>query len=169
MKTQTIGKTTPGLRMDVFLEQIINGLTIGAFYAMIALGYSMVYGVMKLINFAHGDFFALGSYFGYSLLVWGSALISNRFGLWGGMVVALVVAGICVALVGMLTERVAYRPIYAAGRLPAVVSALGASILIENAIMAIWGPRYLAYTLNNTLNPRQEYGNVYLSGILLFS
>ena len=80
--------------MDVFLEQIVNGLTIGAFYAMIALGYSMVYGVMKLINFAHGDFFALGSYFGYTLLVWGSALISNRFGLWGGMVVALVVAGI---------------------------------------------------------------------------
>lgn len=151
--------------MDVFLEQIVNGLTIGAFYAMIALGYSMVYGVMKLINFAHGDFFALGSYFGYSLLVWGSALISNRFGLWGGMVVALVVAGICVALVGMLTERVAYRPIYAAGRLPAVVSALGASILIENAIMAIWGPRYLAYTSDIVPDTMIHLGAVQVSAL----
>ncbi len=132
--------------MNVFFEQIINGLTIGSFYALIALGYSMVYGVMKLINFAHGDFFAVGAYIGFTLLVWGSAFISNHLGLWGGMVAALVVAGVCVALVGMLTERIAYRPIYAAGRLPAVVSALGASIFIENAVMVIWGPRYLAYT-----------------------
>jgi branched-chain amino acid transport system permease protein len=132
--------------MNVFLEQIVNGLTIGAFYALIALGYTMVYGVMKLINFAHGDFFALGAYLGYTLLIWGSAMISNQLGLWGGMVVALIVAGICLSLVGVATERVAYRPLYSAGRLPAVVSALGASIFIENAIMVGWGPRYLAYT-----------------------
>ena len=54
--------------MSIFLEQLINGLTIGSFYALVALGYSMVYGVMKLINFAHGDLFALGAYLGYSLL-----------------------------------------------------------------------------------------------------
>jgi branched-chain amino acid transport system permease protein len=132
--------------MKVFLEQLVNGLTIGSFYALIALGYSMVYGVMKLINFAHGDFFALGAYVGYTLLVMGSALLSSQLGLWGGMVAAMLVAGICLALVGIGVERVAYRPIYAAGRLPAVVSALGASIFIENAIMATWGPRYLGYT-----------------------
>jgi branched-chain amino acid transport system permease protein len=132
--------------MNVFFEQIINGLTIGSFYALIALGYTMVYGVMKLINFAHGDFFALGSYLGYTLLISGSAMISNRLGLWGGLVAALIVAGILLAFVGVLTERIAYRPLYSAGRLPAVVSALGASIFIENAIMVGWGPRYLAYT-----------------------
>ena len=132
--------------MELFFEQLINGLTIGAFYALIALGYTMVYGVMKLINFAHGDLFALGAYAGYTLLVMGSAAISNHCGLWGGMVLAMVVAGISLGLIGLLLERVAYRPIYASGRLPAVVSALGASIFIENAMMVIWGPRYLAYT-----------------------
>jgi len=132
--------------MDLFIEQLINGLTIGSFYALIALGYTMVYGVMKLINFAHGDLFALGAYAGYTLLVVGSSLMGNHFGLWAGLVIALVVAAISLGLIGLALERIAYRPIYASGRLPAVVSALGASIFIENAMMVIWGPRYLAYT-----------------------
>jgi branched-chain amino acid transport system permease protein len=151
--------------MKVFLEQIVNGLTIGSFYALIALGYSMVYGVMKLINFAHGDFFALGAYLGFTLLIWGSAFISNQLGLWGGMMVAMLVAGICVALVGMLTERAAYRPIYAAGRLPAVVSALGVSIFLENAIMVIWGPRYLAYTSQIVPATRLNIGGIQISAL----
>lgn len=159
--------------MNVFFEQIVNGLTIGSFYALIALGYSMVYGVMKLINFAHGDFFALGSYAGYTLLVWGSAFVSNYLGLWGGMIVAMLVAGVCVALVGVGVERVAYRPIYASGRLPAVVSALGASIFIENAIMVLWGPRYLAYTSEMVSTTRFSIGGVHINAlqmiILLFS
>jgi len=131
--------------MQVVFEQIINGLTIGSFYALIALGYSMVYGVLKLINFAHGDFFTLGSYLGYTLLVFGSAFITTHFGLWGGMVAAMLMAALCLAFIGVLVERAAYRPIYPAGRLPAVVSALGASIVLQNAIMVIWGPRYQAY------------------------
>lgn len=131
--------------MHIILEQIVNGLTIGSFYAMIALGYSMVYGVLKLINFAHGDFFALGSYLGYTLLVFGSAFVTSHFGLWGGMILALSVAALCLAFIGIVAERVAYRPIYPAGRLPAVVSALGVSIFLQNAIMVIWGPRYQAY------------------------
>lgn len=131
--------------MQVFFEQVINGLTIGSFYGLIALGYSMVYGVLKLINFAHGDFFTLGSYVGYSALVFGSALATTVFGLWGGIVTATLVAAFCVAAMGLLVERAAYRPIYASGRLPAVVSALGASIVIQNLIMIVWGPRYQAY------------------------
>ncbi|NLX45508.1 MAG: hypothetical protein GXY71_06310, partial [Treponema sp.] len=57
-----------GRKVSTFIEQLVNGLTVGSFYALVALGYSMVYGVMKLINFAHGDLFALGAYLGYSLL-----------------------------------------------------------------------------------------------------
>ena len=131
--------------MRVFLEQLINGLTIGSFYGLIALGYSMVYGVLKLINFAHGDFFTLGSYLGYTLLVLGTAFVTTHLGLWGGLAVAMIAAALCLALVGVLVERVAYRPIYPAGRLPAVVSALGASIILQNLIMIVWGPRYQAY------------------------
>src|ERR1700690_529458 len=115
--------------MRVVLEQLINGLTIGSFYGLIALGYSMVYAVLKLINFAHGDFFALGSYIGYTLLVFATGFVTTRLGLWGGLVVPVAVAALWVAVVGVVVERVSYRPIYPAGRLPAVVSALGASII----------------------------------------
>jgi len=85
--------------VEIVLEQTINGLTIGSFYALIALGYSMVYGVLKLINFAHGDFFTLGSYLGYTVLVFGSAFLTAHCGLWGGIIVAMVIAAICLALV----------------------------------------------------------------------
>jgi len=131
--------------LSIILEQLLNGLTIGSFYALIALGYSMVYGVMKLINFAHGDLFALGSYLGYTLLVWSAGAVSQRFGLWGGMAAALLFAFFAVGCVGVLMERVAYRPVQKSGRLPLVVSALGVSIFLENLIMAVWGPRYQAY------------------------
>ncbi len=144
--------------MRVFLEQLINGLTIGSFYGLIALGYSMVYGVLKLINFAHGDFFALGSYLGYTLLVFGSAVLTTHLGPWTGMLAAMAVAALCLALVGVLVERAAYRPIYPAGRLPAVVSALGASIIIQNLIMLIWGPRYQAYPAQLIPNLRLTAG-----------
>ncbi len=145
--------------MRVFLEQLINGLTIGSFYGLIALGYSMVYGVLKLINFAHGDFFALGSYLGYTLLVFGSAVLTTHLGPWTGMLAAMVASALCLALVGVLVERAAYRPIYPAGRLPAVVSALGASIIIQNLIMLIWGPRYQAYPAQSIPNLRLTAGS----------
>jgi len=149
--------------VEVFLEQLINGLTIGSFYGLIALGYSMVYGILKLINFAHGDFFTLGSYVGYTVLVFGSAVITAHLGLWGGMIAAMLVAAICLAFVGVIVERAAYRPIYPAGRLPAVVSALGASIFLQNAIMVIWGPRYQAYPASLIPNVRIQLGDIHIT------
>lgn len=149
--------------MEVFLEQLINGLTIGSFYALIALGYSMVYGILKLINFAHGDFFTLGSYVGYTVLVFGSAFITTHFGLWGGLIAAMIIAAVCVAFVGVMVERAAYRPIYPAGRLPAVVSALGASIFIQNTIMVIWGPRYQAYPASLIPNIHIKLGGIHIT------
>lgn len=136
--------------MNMLLEQLINGLTLGSFYALVAIGYSMVYGVMKLINFAHGDLFTLGSYLGYTILVIGSGWVTKTFGLWGGIVVATLGAMLGVGLAGLLLERVAYAPVYKAGRLPLVVSALGASIFLSNGIMAVWGPRFQAYPATST-------------------
>jgi branched-chain amino acid transport system permease protein len=149
--------------MRVFLEQLINGLTIGSFYGLIALGYSMVYGVLKLINFAHGDFFAVGSYIGYTLLVLGSAFITTHLGLWGGLGAAVLAASLCLAALGVIVERAAYRPIYPAGRLPAVVSALGASIILQNLIMIVWGPRYQAYPAKLIPNIRLHVGDLTLT------
>ncbi len=131
--------------MEMFSEQLINGLTIGSFYALVAMGYTMVYGVMKLINFAHGDLFTLGAYVGYTILVIGAGWVTATFGVWGGVIVAVVGAMISIGLAGLVLEKVAYNPVYKAGRLPLVVSALGASIFISNGIMAAWGPRYQAY------------------------
>jgi len=149
--------------MRIFLEQMINGLTIGSFYALIALGYSMVYGVMKLINFAHGDLFALGSYLGYTLLVFGSTYATVTFGIWGGMIAAMLIAAIGIGIAGIIIERIAYRPIYSVGRLPAVVSALGASIVIQNGIMVVWGPRYQAYPVSVVPTLRFEIGGIHIT------
>ena len=146
--------------MQLLLEQLINGLTIGSFYALIALGYSMVYGVLKLINFAHGDFFTMGSYIGYTVLVFGIAAATAHFGPWTGMMAAILVAAASLTFVGLLVERVAYRPVYPAGRLPAVVSALGASIFLQNTIMVIWGPRYQAYPADLIPAVRFQFGRI---------
>jgi branched-chain amino acid transport system permease protein len=153
--------------MRVFLEQLINGLTIGSFYGLIALGYSMVYGVLKLINFAHGDFFTLGSYLGYTLLVFASAWLVTHVGLWGGLLAAVAVAALSLAVVGVAVERVAYRPIYPAGRLPAVVSALGMSIILQNLIMIIWGPRFQAYPAKLVPNLRLSLAGLNLTALQL--
>jgi len=134
-----------GARVTILQEQIINGLTIGSFYALVALGYSMVYGVMKLINFAHGDLFSLGAFLGYTVLTGTSGVVTRMFGLWGGIACTALVVGLSVAIAGILMERIAYRPVYPSGRLSLVVSALGMSRFIQNAIMAIWGARPQAF------------------------
>ncbi len=129
--------------MEQFAQQLINGLAVGSIYALIALGYTMVYGVLRLINFAHGDLFTYGAYLGMTLLT--SLALQDRFGLAVGLaVLALMVMGL-VALMGVILERAAYRPLQSSPRLSAVVSALGGSIFLQNALMLIYGARYQVY------------------------
>ena len=132
--------------MNEFLQQLINGLAVGGIYALVALGYTMVYGVLKLINFAHGDIFTIGAYLGMTLLVSGGRSGSMTPVLAVGLVV-IIVFGL-VALLGVALERVAYRPLRKANRLAAVVSALGASIVFQNAVMLIYGARVYVYPEN---------------------
>lgn len=129
--------------MEQFIQQLINGLAVGGIYALVALGYTMVYGVLKLINFAHGDLFTIGAYLGLTLLV-----SSNLAGLLtpvGAAIAVFIMVSLFVALIGWILERAAYRPLRNANRLSAVVSALGASIFFENAIMLIYGARVYVY------------------------
>lgn len=123
--------------MGTFIQQIFNGLTVGGIYALIALGYTMVYGVMRLINFAHGDLCILGAFIGLTMLT--GALGSGQPGV-AMLLLAFIIAIVVVAAAGLILEFVAYRPLRKADRLAAVVSALGASVLIENGIMLAWGP-----------------------------
>jgi len=126
-----------------FVQQIVNGTTIGAFYALVALGYTMVYGVLKLINFAHGDLFMWGAYLGLTGLNVALAIL-GRATPWAILPVVILVM-ITVALAGVLVERVAYRPLRTAGRLAPVISALGVAFILESLARNIYGASWKTY------------------------
>jgi branched-chain amino acid transport system permease protein len=129
--------------MELLAQNLLNGLTIGAFYALVALGYTMVYGVLKLINFAHGDLFMWGAYLGWTFLTVFSFLVA-RTGPFA-LVPAVIFVMVTVGLVGVLLERVAYRPLRGAGRLPPIISALGAAFILESLARNLYGASYQVY------------------------
>lgn len=113
--------------MDTFVQQLINGLTIGSIYALIALGYTMVYGILKLINFAHGDVYMIGAYAGFLIAV---NVFDSQPSIIGFLVVlfgSMLIAGI----IGILIERFAYRPVRKFSRMTTLITAMGMSLLIE--------------------------------------
>jgi len=127
--------------MDIFLQQIINGLIQGSLYAIVALGYTMVYGILELINFAHGDVVMVGALVTYTVF---SVASSHGMGVAPAMVLAVIAAiAVCVPL-GLLIERVAYRPLRKAQRLAPLITAIGISILVEYAAALIWSKQYLS-------------------------
>ncbi|MBK0040582.1 MULTISPECIES: branched-chain amino acid ABC transporter permease [Leuconostoc] len=115
--------------MTIFIQQVINGLMLGSVYALLALGYTMVYGIIKLINFAHGDIYMLGAYFGYFFI---KVLHLNFF-------IALVLAMAVSAVIGVLIEYIAYRPLRHSPRIAVLISALGISFLLENGMTYLYG------------------------------
>jgi branched-chain amino acid transport system permease protein len=130
--------------MDIFLQQLINGLVLGSVYALVALGYTMVYGILELINFAHGEITMMGAMVALAVI---GALALAAPGLPGVLVLGagLVVAiPVCMAL-GLLIERVAYRPLRHAPRLAPLITAIGVSIILQNVAMMIWGKQYIPF------------------------
>lgn len=119
--------------MTEFLQQLINGLSLGAIYALIALGYTMVYGVLRFINFAHSDVFMVGSFVGYYL---GQLVPADT--IWGGTVV-LAGAMVACAVLGMTIERFAYRPLRNAPTLNVLITAIGVSLLLEYTGQVFFG------------------------------
>ena len=126
--------------MDLFVQQVLNGLTIGMIYALIALGYTMIYGVIQLINFAHGEVFMVGAYLALTLI---GVLASVMLGapLWVVLVSVFALAMAGAAGLGAAIERVAYRPLRNAPRLAALITAIGMSFFLQNAVMLIYGSR----------------------------
>ncbi len=129
--------------MEQFFQQLTNGLAVGGIYALIALGYTMVYGVLKLINFAHGDLFTIGAYLGLTLLT--AMSLTDRLGPLVGVLLLAIMVMILVGIVGILLDQAAYKPLRTSPRLSAVVSALGASIFFQNTVMLIYGARFHVY------------------------
>ena len=113
----------------MFVQHTLNGLTLGSLYALIAIGYTMVYGILRLINFAHSEIFMLGAYF----VFWGITLFYLPWAL------AMVAAVIVTASVGILVDRVAYRPLRDAPRISALISAIGVSFFLQNVTIVVFG------------------------------
>src|SRR6185369_5424043 len=150
--------------MDTFVQQLINGLNVGAIYALIALGYTMVYGILRLINFAHGDVYMVGAFAGFyialytGLAVGGPSLLSLMVVLLGAMLIA--------AIVGMIIERFAYRPVRKYSRMTTLIMAIGVSLLIENLFIAQIGatPRAFPDFLGSQSQmPYHLFGNAAIS------
>src|SRR2546429_7793076 len=128
--------------MDIFIQQLINGLTLGAIYAMVALGYTMVYGIIQLINFAHGEVVMIGAMVAFSVI---SALAPSGL---PPLAIVLVAAGCAIPvcmLIGYAMERAAYRPLRGAPRLAPLITAIGVSIILQHVAMMIWSRNPLAF------------------------
>ena len=121
--------------MQLLMQQMVNGIALGSIYAMIALGYTMVYGTIRLINFAHGDVYMLGAFLGYYLV---TILGVN----W--MLALLITMGV-IAVVGVLIERIAYKPLRHSTRVAALITAIGVSYLIQNLMIYFVGPEMRAF------------------------
>jgi len=130
--------------MDIFLQQIINGLVLGSIYALIALGYTMVYGVLGIINFAHGEVLMIGAMVSLSLLRLILSLTSDLPGWLTLLIVLPVTMAFCAGL-SYWIERIAYRPLRNAPRLAPLISAIGMSILLQTIAMLIWSRNPMTY------------------------
>jgi len=130
--------------MDIFIQQLINGLVLGSIYALVALGYTMVYGILELINFAHGEVTMMGAMVALAVI---GALMGVAPDLPGIVIVlggVLVAVPVCM-LLGFGIERLAYRPLRNAPRLAPLITAIGLSIVLQNVAMLIWGRQYIAF------------------------
>jgi branched-chain amino acid transport system permease protein len=141
--------------MDIFLQQIINGLVLGSIYALVALGYTMVYGILGLINFAHGDIVMVGALVALTVV---SALAGSALPPLAIVFIAMAGAIVVCVSIGVTVERLAYRPLRRAPRLAPLITAIGVSILIQYTAALVWGKQYIS------LPPLVSPTNVTLGG-----
>jgi branched-chain amino acid transport system permease protein len=139
--------------MDIFVQQVINGLVLGSMYALIALGYTMVYGIINLINFAHGEVMMVGALTSWTVI----GVLRPAQPDWPGYVIlliALVVACVVAAVLNFIIEKIAYRPLRNSPKLAPLITAIGMSILLQTLAMIIWKPNFKSYP---TLLPSEPF------------
>ena len=139
--------------MEILLQQIINGLVLGSMYALVALGYTMVYGIINLINFAHGEVLMVGALTSWSIITTAQQSVPWIPG-WLLLLVALVISCIVAAALNFVIEKVAYRPLRNSPKLAPLITAIGMSILLQTLAMIIWKPNYKPYP---TLLPEKPF------------
>jgi branched-chain amino acid transport system permease protein len=146
------------MNVDVFLQHISNALSLGSLYALIAIGYTMVYGILRLINFAHGDVFMLGSYIAFY------AVTVFFIPWWAGFIVAFGLTGIF----GIALERAAYKPLRNSPKISIMISAIGASFLLQNLATVIFGGRPKGFPVPELFNHVAHIGSISVAYISLF-
>ncbi|MDT8992338.1 branched-chain amino acid ABC transporter permease [Curvibacter sp. APW13] len=139
--------------MDILIQQIINGLVLGSMYALIALGYTMVYGIINLINFAHGEVMMVGALTSWTII---GLMQESMPGTPGAIIllIALVIACIVAAALNFTIEKVAYRPLRNSPKLAPLITAMGMSLMLQTLAMIIWKPNYKSYP---TLLPSEPF------------
>ena len=130
--------------MDIFFQQIINGLVLGSMYALVALGYTMVYGIINLINFAHGEVLMVGALTSWTVV---GALEGSGLPGWVLLVISIPISIVVCSALNFTIEKVAYRPLRNAPRLAPLITAMGMSLLLQTLAMIIWKPNPKPYPL----------------------
>ena len=143
--------------METFVQQIINGLVLGSVYALVALGYTMVYGIINLINFAHGEVLMVGA-----LTSWTVVTVLAGLGLpgWVLLLIGLVAAVVVCSVLNFAIEKIAYRPLRNAPRLAPLITAMGMSLLLQTLAMIIWKPNYKSFPILLPGDPHVVFGAV---------
>ena len=127
---------------EIVLQQLINGLILGSFYALVALGYSMVYGIIKLLNFAHGDIYMVGAFMCFTVFSVISAITGGPL----AVILAVMAAMLFCAALGFFVQRIAYKPLFDAPRLSLLITAIGVSLVVNNSIMVQTNSQFLFFT-----------------------
>src|SRR6478736_4606456 len=155
---------------NTFFVLLVNGLTLGSVYALIALGYTMVYGILKLLNFALGEIYMFGAFAGYGILSVAGTPGTPGIPFNPGIPIALLIilmfaAGMAVSgLLGVVVERVAYRPLRNAPRIAPLISALGVSFFLQNAALLLFGASFRDYGTFDLIGGKTyHFGNIFLS------
>ena len=145
--------------MDILLQQTINGLVLGSMYALVALGYTMVYGIVNLINFAHGEVLMMGALTSWSVIGMMRESMPWAPG-WLILLLATIIACVVAAALNFTIEKVAYRPLRSSPKLATLITAIGMSIFLQTVAMIIWKPNYKAYPTLLPTDPIQVAGAV---------
>ena len=131
--------------MSFFFQELVNGLTTGALYSLVALGFSMVYGVLKLLNFAHGDLYMVGAYIGFFVIQWFGGAQHLTIAVPLLLLIMFVLAATLVGGLGVAIERFAYRPLRDAPRIAPLITAIGVSFFLESSALLLFGAQYRVY------------------------
>jgi branched-chain amino acid transport system permease protein len=153
--------------MAFFLQELVNGLTTGALYALVALGFTMVYGVLKLLNFAHGDLYMVGSYVGFFVIQWFGGPNKLTISVPLLLVIMFVLAALLVGGLGVAMERFAYRPLRDAPRIAPLITAIGVSFFLENSALLLFGAQPRIYNTSDfiSLSSGIQIGSVTIDSV----